>query len=68
MPLLPHRLFVVSKKICYSVVVFLQSVVNFVVVSFQCGEFLQSVVNLSGVVNIIETHQSAVIRNGTVLP
>ena len=38
----------------------------FVVVSFQCGEFLQSVVNLPAVVNKIETHQSAVIRNGTV--
>ena len=32
-----------------------------------CGEFLQDMVNLSGVVNKIETHQSAVIRNGTVL-
>ena len=43
--------------------------VNFVVVvSLQYGEFLQNVVNLSGVVNKIETHQSVVIRNGTVLP
>ena len=43
-------------------------VVNFVVVvSFQCGEFIQNVVNLFGVVNIIETHQTTVIRNGTVL-
>ena len=45
------------------------SVVNFVdVVSFKCGEFLQNVVNLSGVVNKIETHQTSVIPNGTVLP
>ena len=37
-------------------------------VGFQCGEFLQNVVNLSGVVDKIETHQSTVIRNDTVLP
>ena len=36
--------------------------------NFQYGEFLQNVVNLADVVNKIETHQSAVIRNGTVLP
>ena len=45
------------------------SVVNFVdMVSFKCGEFLQNVVNFSGVVNKIQIHQSTVIRNGTVLP
>ena len=38
------------------------------VVSFQCGEFLQNVVNLSGVVNKAEIHQTAVIQNSTVLP
>ena len=48
---------------------FFGSVVNFVIlVSFQYGEFLQNVVNFSGVVNKKETHQSTVIRNGTVLP
>ena len=39
----------------------------FVVVSLQCGEFLQNMVNLSNVVNKIETYQSVVIRNGTAL-
>ena len=41
---------------------------EFVVVVSLGGEFLQNVVNLSDVVNKIETHQNAVIRNGTVLP
>ena len=41
---------------------------NFVfVVRFDCGEFLQNV-NLSAVVNKATTHQSSVIRKGTVLP
>ena len=44
------------------------SVVNLVVgTSFYCGEFLQNVVNLLGVVNKIQTHQSDFIRNATVL-
>ena len=44
-------------------------ILNFIfVVSLQCGEFAQSVVNFSSVVNKIETHQTSVIRNGTVLP
>ena len=36
----------------------------FGVVSFQCGEFLQNVMNLVGMVNKIKIHQSAVTRNG----
>ena len=48
---------------------FFGSVVNYVVVvTFQYGEFLQSVGNLSAVVNKIETHPSDGIRNETVLP